>query len=297
MTGKWSMTGRLNALCSIVLVLTSENEATISATAGHQAHAAFLAAIRAVDPALAAALHSAEVPVRPFTVSPLLGVGRARGGQVVLSPAAEYHLRFTALYPPVYERFMARFLRSDGRPLVRLGAAELLVKEVRTTPGSHPWAGYSTWQGLAAGARAEERVSLEFASPTAFGFGQRAWGKQVVVLPEPKLVFGSLARTWNALAPAPLAVDRQALGSYLQEQTVVTRIEGLRTQMLHYQRSQVGFAGRVSYGLMGENEIARVQLNMLADFAFYAGVGMKTTMGMGQCRRVPLAAGVRGLAV
>jgi CRISPR-associated endoribonuclease Cas6 len=49
---------------------------------------------------------------------------------------------------------------------------------------------------------------------------------------------------------------------------------------------QVGFVGRVTYGLMAENEAARCQLNTLADFAFYAGVGMKTAMGMGQCRRV-----------
>lgn len=274
-------------LYSVVLALAATAEFTIEATMGHKAHAAFLGTIQAVDPALSAALHAPRAQQRPFTVSPLLGVGPAQDGQVVLSPAAEYYLRFTALHTLVYERFMARFLQSHGRPLIRLGPAELLVKEIRSTPGSHPWAGYSSWEALASGARPEPHITLEFASPTAFGFGQRAWGKKIVVLPEPELVFGSLARTWNALAPAPLAVDRQALGTYLQEQVVVTRIDGLETRMLHYQRSpQVGFLGRVSYGLIGENEVARVQLNMLADFAMYAGVGMKTTMGMGQCRRV-----------
>jgi len=282
------MEGRYDVqVYSLVLILSPTAPATVSATAGHQAHAAFLAAIREVDEGLAAALHAAEVPVRPFTVSPLLGVGRARGGQVALSPPEEYVLRFTVLYAPVYERFMARFLQSGGRPVVRLGGAELLVKEIRTTPGSHPWAGYTTWQALAAEARPARQVSLEFASPTAFGFGQRTWGKQVVVLPEPRLVFGSLARSWNALAPAPLQVDRTALETYLEEQVVVSRIDGLCTQMLHFRKSpQIGFVGRVTFGLMGENGIARLQLNMLADFAFYAGVGMKTTMGMGQCRRL-----------
>jgi CRISPR-associated endoribonuclease Cas6 len=57
--------------------------------------------------------------------------------------------------------------------------------------------------------------------------------------------------------------------------------------MLRFRRSpQVGFVGQVTYGLMAENEAARCQLNALADFAFYAGVGIKTTMGMGQTRRV-----------
>lgn len=259
----------------------------VAATAGHQAHAAFLHTLRESDPALAAALHAPGVLLRPFTVSPLLGAPRARDGQVWLAPAQEYYLRFTVLYPPIYERFMARFLRADGRPQIRLGAAQLLVKEIRTTPGSHPWAGYTTWQELASAARPEREVTLEFASPTAFGFGQMEWGKKIVVLPEPHLVFGSLARSWNALAPAPLQLDAKALATYLQEHAVVKRIERLKTQMLHYQRSpQVGFVGLVTYGLQAENEIARLQLNILADFAFYAGVGMKTTMGMGQCRRV-----------
>lgn len=273
---------------SLVLILLAPTApVTIPATMGHQAHAAFLEAVRAVDPALSAALHAEGAGVRPFTVSPLLGAGRPIDERVTLSPEREYALRCTILDGDVYERFMARFLRSDGRPLIRLGRAELQVKEVRVTPGSHPWAGYSSWARLAAEARPEAQATLAFTSPTAFGFGQRPWGKQVVVLPEPRLVFGSLARTWNALAPAALHVDGQALRAYLEEHTVVTRIEGLHTEMLQFQKApQLGFLGRVTFAFMGNDEGIRCRLNALADFAFYAGVGMKTTMGMGQCRRM-----------
>ena len=57
--------------------------------------------------------------------------------------------------------------------------------------------------------------------------------------------------------------------------------------MLRFRHSpQVGFVGRVTYRLMAEDDAARCQLNALADLAFYSGVGMKTTMGMGQSRRV-----------
>jgi len=35
---------------------------------------------------------------------------------------------------------------------------------------------------------------------------------------------------------------------------------------------------------MGADDWARRVLNALADLAFYCGVGMKTAMGMGQCR-------------
>jgi CRISPR-associated endoribonuclease Cas6 len=108
-----------------------------------------------------------------------------------------------------------------------------------------------------------------------------------VVLPLPETVFGSLARSWNALAPAAFQMDRGALREYLDEHVVIKRIDDLRTRVLRHRRAfHVGFLGRVTYGLMAEDEAVRAQLGALADFALYAGVGMKTTMGMGQCRRV-----------
>jgi CRISPR-associated endoribonuclease Cas6 len=274
-------------LYSIVLKLTPTRETTVRATMGDQAHAAFLRTVRESDPALAEVLHLPNLPSRPFTVSRLQGVPRAHDGEIRLSPERDYWLRFTVLYPPIFERFMARFLRGEGRPVIRLGQALLLIKEILTTPGSHPWAGYTSWAQLVAAARPDPEIALDFTSPTAFGFGQKGWGKKVVVLPEPDLVFGSLARSWNNLAPPSLQVERNALMAYTEEHIVVKHLRGLRTRMLRFRRSpQVGFVGQVTYGLMGDNEAARCQLNALADFAFYTGVGMKTAMGMGQCRRM-----------
>jgi CRISPR-associated endoribonuclease Cas6 len=274
-------------LYSIVLKLVPTCETTVRATMGHQAHAAFLRTMRESDPALAELLHLPNSPARPFTVSPLLGVGRAHDGEVPLSPERDYFLRFTVLYPPIFERFMTRFLKGDGRPVIRLGKAPLLIKEILSTPGSHPWAGYTSWAQLMGEARPEAEITLAFTAPTAFGFGQREWGKKVMVLPEPDLVFGSLVRSWNNLSPPSLRVDRDTLMTYVEKHVVVKRLRGLKTQMLSFRRSpQIGFVGQVTYGLMAENEAARCQLNALADFAFYAGVGIKTTMGMGQCRKM-----------
>jgi len=274
-------------LYSIVLTLTPTRKTTVRVTMGHQAHAAFLRTVRESDPALAEVLHLPHMPIRPFTVSTLQGTPPARDGWIHLSPERTYWLRFTALYQPIFERFMARFLRGEGRPIIRLGHAVLLIREILTTPGSHPWAGYASWNDLAGKAEPHAEITLDFASPTAFGFGQQEWGKKVMVLPLPQTVFGSLVRSWNATAPIPLHIDRQELDEYLDEHVVVTRIENLRTRMLRFRNSlQVGFVGRVTYGLMVEDKAIQTKLNALADFAFYAGVGMKTTMGMGQTRRV-----------
>ncbi|MGQ9627966.1 MAG: CRISPR-associated endoribonuclease Cas6 [Anaerolineae bacterium] len=272
---------------SIVLILTPTHEVTLRATMGHQAHAAFLRTVRKSDPALGEVLHMPNLPIRPFTVSPLLGVGQAHDGKVLLSPEKDYFLRFTVLYQPIFERFMARFLYGEGRPAIRLGRALLLIKEILTTPGSHPWAGYTSWNKLLSEARTEPEITLDFVSPTAFGFGQKEWGKKVIVLPEPALTFGSLLRSWNNLAPLPLQMDKDALMAYVEEHVVIKQLSGLETRMLRFSRSpQLGFVGKVTYGLMAEDEASRCQINALADFAFYAGIGMKTTMGMGMVRRV-----------
>jgi CRISPR-associated endoribonuclease Cas6 len=276
-------------LYSIVVILTPCAPTSIPVTMGHQAHGAFLDTLRASDPALAEVLHAPGFPARPFTVSALQGAERVDRGQVQLSPEESYWLRFTVFDRLIFERFMARFLHLSGRPTLRLGRAELLIREIRVTPENHPWAGSTTWRALAQ-AQDDDEVALAFTSPTAFGFGQQSWGKKVMVLPLPETVFGSLARSWNHFAPPPLRIDRQTLRGYLDDHVVVKRMADLNTQMLRYRRSmQVGFVGRVTYGLMADDVVARAQLNALADAAFYLGVGYKTTMGMGQCHRIASA--------
>jgi len=283
-------------LFAVVLKLTPAAAVTVRATMGDQAHAAVLDMIRQADSELGAALHSPRARLRPFTVSPLRGTPPARDGLLHLSPGQEVWLRVTWLAAPLYERFMARFLHPGTRPTLRLGSAVLQIHELVTSPEGHPWAGYASWADLTTRARPRPELHLHFATPTAFSFGQRPWGKKVVLLPEPALVFRGLIRTWNRLAPPELALDDQALQSYLEEHVVIKRLYDLHTRMLRFRRSpQVGFVGTVTYGLMKEDQVLRAQLNALTDLAFFAGVGMKTTMGMGQVRRLDFnGAGARG---
>jgi CRISPR-associated endoribonuclease Cas6 len=275
-----------DALHSIVLKLAPERGGRIGATHGHHAHAAFLKTVRQTDPALAEVLHMPELPMRPFTVSPLLGMGQGHAGPVTVAPERDYFLRFTVLYAPIFEQFMARFMRGDGRPRLRLGPMHFQVKEILATPGSHPWVGYDSMVHIAQTAEPVTSVTLEFTTPTAFSFGDRPWGRQVVPLPLPRLVFGSLSRAWNRLAPPSLGVDRRALRAYIEDNVVVARMADVETRMLSYSNApQLGFVGRVTFEFKGGDQMLDAQLGALADLAFYAGVGYKTTMGMGQCRR------------
>ena len=273
-------------LYSIALLLTPTRETTVRATIGHQAYAAFLHTIRQADRALAEVLHNAPLPLKPFTVSPLLGVPQAQDGRVTIVPTRTYTLRFTVLYPPIFQQFMARFLRGDGRPTLRLGPAEFAISEVLATPGASPWSGYTSFAQLHHDARPQREITLEFTSPTAFSFGTKPWGRKFVVLPDPTLVFRSLLRSWNGFTSPQFVMDRGLL-DYVADNVIVRR-HRIQTQMLRYRKHpQIGFVGQVTYGLMGsEQEEERRSLNALADLAFYAGVGYHTTMGMGQVGRV-----------
>ena len=49
----------------------------------------------------------------------------------------------------------------------------------------------------------------------------------------------------------------------------------------------IGCIGEIGYRILGEVEpLAIKQINALADFAIFSGIGRKTTMGMGIARRV-----------
>ena len=268
-------------LHSITLELTASNAATIAVTMGHQIHAMLLDLVRRDDPTLSAQLHEGQQS-RPFTVGPLTG-GRAQGDSIVLRSGQGCRLRFTLLDGGrIWQCLNTHFLEA-GPITLRVGAAEFVLTRMLATPTADPsgWAGYSDWQTLANTAAARY-ITLRFASPTAFSIGD----KRFSLFPEPQFVWESLARVWNNYAPPPLHLDKPAISEFVKQRVVVADYD-LRTATLHYPSyTQKGFLGTCTY-LVQEMGDCAARLAALAEFARYAGVGYKTTMGMGQCRADP----------
>jgi CRISPR-associated endoribonuclease Cas6 len=254
----------------------------------------FLRLVEHAAPELAARLHG-PAPAKPFTVSPLQGrfepVRRPTGVKVRTMAGETYWMRFTTLCQEVFQPFVAAFL-GDGRPsfCLRLQDAYFTVREVITTPSSETaWSGYTDWERLLREARPHSEITVRFYSPTTF----RQGGINVVD-PSPELVFGSWWAKWRAFAPADLLpMDGGTAGSFSdkRESDVVRRIRvsalAIRTRMMNFGSfKQVGIVGWVTYDLSQLSGEERWWMNVLADFAFYAGTGAKTTMGMGQTRRL-----------
>ena len=175
-----------------------------------------------------------------------------------------------------------------GREGASWARVSLLVEELyaRLAPRDHALEGAVVRLGPPLRARAvlparlfqgppSRDLALRFASPTFF----RRKGVHYPV-PEPRLVLESLLRRLEAFGPlkAPEGV-REAL----LERTTVRSLEG-RTLPARTEVDTAGFVGRVVYHLPRATEEEALWLSALGRFAFYSGVGAKTSLGYGRAR-------------
>ncbi len=283
-------------MISLILTLKPRQAVAAPPHLGRAAHAALLRAVSAVDPALAAQLHDESGP-KPFTCSTLMG----KRAEKTLDPAGAYTLRYTALTSELAEWLLRLFNpaesenpRSEIRdpksaiqnPPSAIELDNILFEVVAQTtdPSVHPWAARQTFEELASPwllGRAEpaRRVTLQFTSPTTFHSGGRS-----VPLPAPELVFGSLLERWNAFAPVALP---EGTRRFAAECLAVSRYN-LQTRSVPFKEDavKIGMIGQATFAVTRYDRYWLSLINLLADFALFAGVGAGVTMGMGQARRI-----------
>jgi len=265
-------------LTSLILKLTPTAPISLPRDLGRASHALFLRLLSQHDAALAERLHGEDGP-KPFTCSNLFG-GKRQGGQVLANPDDALWLRYTGLSAEV-----SAFLRAPPIALeVELDGAVFRVTATTSDATTDERAGQTTYETLAAPyllsrERADTRITLRFASPTAF----RSRG-QNVPLPLPGSVFGSLVDRWNAFSPMALPDEMRR---FAEECIALSEFRG-RTRMLHGKAGskQIGFVGTARFVATNKDRYWIGLMNVLADFAFYAGVGYQTTQGMGLVRRL-----------
>jgi len=260
-------------LLSGVLPLQCTRGGMLASTHGHAVHGWFLDLVARHDVALAAVLHNGPGP-RPFTLSMVRGGARRAKGTLRLEEGQEAWLRITSLDGRLTEFLVGLDLECTG-PIPLLGC-EFVPGRLRTDARDHRWARLETFEALLArsGERQAGRIAILFASPTTFRSGPES-----IPLPLPRLVLRSLAAKWSAFGPAPL--DPRLL----DEASRALRLArySLSTALLEFPDYRlVGFEGRCEFLLDGaDGEAAQIARGLLA-LAFFAGVGYKTMMGMGQ---------------
>jgi len=165
-----------------------------------------------------------------------------------------------------------------------LGRAEFRVVCAVVQSGGHALSGQTSYGELAfpwiyGQYEPESRITLQFLSPTTFRSNNLNHPT-----PLPGWTFGSLLEKWNAFAPVPLPTT---VKEYAATHMALSKYE-LKTEKVPLKPGSMKFGamGMATYTTPRPDEASLRALNLLAEFAFYAGVGAGTTMGFGQCRRL-----------
>ncbi len=270
-------------LLSLVLHLQPENpnpERPLPRWWGRAAHALLLRVVQQADPALASRMHAdTDPPWRPFTVSSLIGPFPQKRFHL----KQPYRLRLTSLDAALTALLLESV--APGGPLAPGATIELDFHRFRILPSpkdADHWQAQTTFAALHQPEQAPDhplpsRFTFHFASPTVFKSRKRH-----VPIPLPEWVFGSLLQRWRAYSPIPLPEDTRhfidtsmGISRYrLQSAVVPLKNRGRR----------IGAVGEATFISLHPSQEALQALTTLARFALFAGVGISTTMGLGQCR-------------
>jgi len=288
---------------------------------GELVHAAWLDWLGSAAPNVATWLHEGNKR-RLFTCSSLqfslpqeklLEVER-RNTHWPLSPEKTYTIRVTLLLGelfPLFHKALTDFTQTGSTlkgkpPFMRLGKQSLLLEEVILENGdSTGWTGFTSFTDMVDAVQAKKLGSnvplkLQFDSLTTFNRGSpknRAFSSYCALLPLPNYVFPYLAKRWNELAPPELLnlVQRPTIEQFIQDEGTIITDYDLKSHAVKFTTHvQQGFVGTCKYLLRGPDDptteeaplTARQQILLLAQLAFYSGVGYKTAMGMGRTRIV-----------
>lgn len=257
-------------------------------------HAAVLEQVSRISRDSADEMHRGDKR-RGFTVSTLLDVSQETRA---LESGRTYRFRLTSLSRgggtilDAFEPAVLPDFRLLGCRMENVG----LVRE------DHPKVGQSSYERIlrrhlagAADGDPPRRIGFAFASPTRCEAADPSRG----LFPEPDLVFHGLAEKWLRFAPEPPSAIGEVLrcaGVIAARSLRISRYT-LETSPVFFRGSagrqaftKIGFQGVVEYVADPEADPrALLVLRALSDFAFFAGVGARTTMGMGQTR--PLVEG------
>ena len=266
---------------SLVLNLTPTSPIKPGYLQGKHLHALFLTLVSSVDQELGDRLH-AQQSQKAFTLSPLQ-TGRQVQDKLrwnhkgAIAAGQPCWWRISLLDDGLFGQLRSLWLNLNPERSWHLGSADLQITSVLGTPQSvQPWAGFASYQQLYGEASETDReIRLLFSTPTAF-----RQGKYDTALPTRETVFMSLLKRWNEYSGLPFseAIIEHLFPSFFDIRTAVAQ---------HYRRSFIGCVGQITFQIFGDVDAEIIkQLNTLADFALYAGVGRKTPMGMGMTRRV-----------
>ncbi len=271
---------------SLLIQSYPQEDVPVAHVQGNILHALFFHLIEQVDGKLAERLHE-DNRYRPFTLSPLAlneDIERFHGVWLprdrMLKQGTSTAFRITFLDDTLFPAFSQSMLNMR-RPEVRLGGALFTISNILTSSRSdNRWSRFVSYLDLIKQAsQTQRKMTLRFLTPTTFGFGDVD-----LPLPLPRLVFQSYQRRFQEFCGMVFPPN---FAEQVELYTAVSYFRKLSTQTIHTKKINfIGFTGKVTFDIHRKADPEFVlQMNLLADFAFFCGTGKKTAFGMGQTIR------------
>ncbi len=265
---------------SLVINLTPISPLSPNYLSGRHLHALFLTLVSSVDPELGNYLHKSQVD-KAFVLSPFQISGKSHKIVWSHTKPIPYGIpcwfRISLLDDTLFGKLTQLWLNLNPKHPWHLGSADLHITSILGTPQlTQPWANSCSYQQLYEQSSETERsFHFTLTTPTAFRNGQYD-----TALPTPDVVFNSLLRRWNKYSKIPF--DSFSITA------IFPSFFDIHTEIVTDSRSKfIGCVGNIQYRLLGEVEPSQIkQINTLANYALYCGIGRKTTMGMGMVMRV-----------
>lgn len=223
---------------------------------------------------LARELHSYS-KVKPFTLSFYLQSGGKRRSIFSDGENGEVerlHIGISFLNESLFPRFLSSFVLNEQKDFY-LGKFKLRkIRKPYITDKN-----IKSYRNLFEESKPQMRIMFEFITPTTFKKGKYDW-----LIPDPKLIFKGLIRKWQTFSDFGIDIDLREV----VKNKVIVAGAWIGTKRIEFSDFGWvgGFTGSVILHLDTEEERALRWLNALARFAEFAGVGRKTTMGLGQVR-------------
>ncbi|QRN84295.1 CRISPR-associated endoribonuclease Cas6 [Chloroflexota bacterium] len=268
-------------LISVVITLTNPEPVSFPCDQGRALSAAFLSWVRYVDPNFSKQLHDTGSAPKPYTVSNLHTNTKPKTDRVFLQADSQAWFRLTSISADLSKFILNNLLNNLPGEKMTVSKSAFIIKDVTWNPENHPWAGGTSYASLIKDGllgQSTPQIPLYFASPTAF----HSHGVHLP-FPRPELAIRSWMKNWNAYSPMKFP---ESLFEDLQGAIGVSNFK-MKSDVIHYgEATFIGGVGNCTYSIVNRDSCWQQMINGLSSFAFYAGTGIKTTIGLGQTRRM-----------
>jgi CRISPR-associated endoribonuclease Cas6 len=234
---------------------------------GKHIHGLFFKALERYDSKLSERLHG-SASSRPFSLS---YVYKGKNG---------YWFRIASWVDEICEAVFRYF---TANPIVYIGDCVFSLIRTSTDPNESPWAARIDWNAFVKiiSSTFTNPFWLEHFSPTAFKTGDSH-----LPLPVPQFIVNSVYRQ----LPDQL---RSKINSSSEELSEILQLKRYEIRSIYNRKNQgsiSSFLGKTQWQISAKSDKELVtELWLLLNFAFFSGIGVKTTQGMGMCRVIEKA--------